>query len=63
MDFNVLNRVRSWSFNREQEQINKDFEENGLSDELLERQVDLNIRRNKYDIKDKNCVNDEGWSQ
>ena len=35
-----------------QRQLNKDFKEQGLTDEILERQVELNRRRHELDIPD-----------
>lgn len=35
-----------------QKAINKQFEKDGLTDELLEAQVKLNQERHKYDIPD-----------
>lgn len=38
---NVKNRQRK---------VNKDFKENGLSDELLEEQISINQLKHEYDI-------------
>ncbi|MBQ9024838.1 MAG: hypothetical protein IJ104_01015 [Methanobrevibacter sp.] len=35
-----------------QEALNKKFAEEGLTDEVLDKQVELNSLRNKYDIPD-----------
>ncbi len=51
------------SLAKEQEVIDKLYEAEGLSDRVLEMQVALNQKRNKYDISDKNNLNSEGWSQ
>lgn len=47
----------------EQEIINKQYSDEGLTDEVLEKQVELNIKRNKLNIPDKKNLNSEGWSQ
>lgn len=49
----MLNRVREHFINREQKKIEAKMENEGLTDELLERQVRLNRKRNKHDISDK----------
>ena len=48
-----VNRIREYFINREQEKIKEKIEKEGLTDELLERQVRLNQKRNKHDISDK----------
>ena len=48
-----VNRIREYFINREQEKIKEKIEKEGLTDELLERQVKLNQKRNKHDISDK----------
>lgn len=63
MDLNVIKKYRAWRLNHAQQKINKEFEEHGLTDELLDKQIELNIRRNKYNIPDKENVDEEGWSQ
>ena len=48
-----VNRIREHFINREQKKIKEKIEKEGLTDELLERQVRLNQKRNKHDISDK----------
>lgn len=48
-----VNRIREHFINREQKKIEAKIEKEGLTDELLERQVRLNQKRNKHDISDK----------
>ena len=48
-----VNRIGEYFINREQEKIKEKIEKEGLTDELLERQVRLNQKRNKHDISDK----------
>lgn len=48
-----LNHIREHFINREQKKIKEKIEKEGLTDELLERQVRLNQKRNKHDISDK----------
>lgn len=51
------------SLAREQEVIDDLYKAEGLSDRVLEMQVALNQKRNKYDISDKKNLNKDGWSQ
>ena len=48
-----LNHIREHFINREQKKIKEKIEKEGLTDELLERQVKLNQKRNKHNISDK----------
>lgn len=50
--------------NRKQKKVNKLMEQEGYSDEVLEKQVEINIKRNELDLIDKSeIVNDEGYVQ
>lgn len=51
------------SLAEEQKVIDKLYARDGLTDEVLDMQVALNEKRHKYDISDKNNLNEEGWSQ
>ena len=50
---------------KEQKVIEKLYYEEGniLTDEILEKQVALNIKRNKLNIPDESELNDEGYVQ
>ena len=48
---------------KEQEAINELYEKEGLTDEVLERQVALNQKRHELDIRDKNNVIYEDFVQ
>lgn len=63
-----MNFIKRWLVKREldkkQSEINEEYAKNGLTDEILNKQVELNTLRNKYNISDKsNVVNDEGFVQ
>ena len=63
-----MNFIKRWLVKREldkkQNEINEEYAKNGLTDEILKKQVELNTLRNKYNISDKsNVVNDEGFVQ
>lgn len=50
--------------NRKQKKVYKLMEQEGYSDEVLEKQVEINIKRNELDLIDKSeIVNDEGYVQ
>ncbi len=59
----ILKKFCIWNLNREQDSINKEYEENGLTDEVLKRQVEVNKSRNELDIPDFSELNDEGFAQ
>ena len=63
-----MNFIKRWLVKREldkkQSEINEEYAKNGLTDEILKKQVELNTLRNKYNISDKSkVVNDEGFVQ
>lgn len=60
---NIVKKLREWNINRKQADLNKQDYLFGMSDELLEKQVKLNIERNKHDIPDKKYLDDEGFVQ
>lgn len=49
---NPLKIIQAWNLKREQEKLNKEFEKNGLTDEVLEKQIEINEKRNKLNIPD-----------
>ena len=49
---NRINLIRK--FNKEQEKINQQIQKEGLTDEILDKQVELNKQRNKHNIPDTN---------
>ena len=44
--------VKRVQFRNRQRAINKQYEKEGLTDEVLDAQVTLNVERNKYNISD-----------
>lgn len=60
---NIIKKFKEWNINRKQKDIKKEMELYGVSDKLLEKQIALNIERNKHDIPDKHHLNDEGYVQ
>lgn len=56
------NFLKKISLSNKQRQINKMFEEEGLTDEILKKQLEVNKKRNELDIHDPSEVitNDDG---
>lgn len=46
-----------------QKQLNKMFEEEGLTDEILNEQLEINRLRNKHNIVLEDEINEEGYVQ
>lgn len=61
--FNIIKKIQKWNLNRKQNKIKEEFESEGYGDDLLEKQVALNIKRNKFDIPDESKLNDDGYVQ
>lgn len=61
---NPIKWYHAWNLNRKQADLNKKCELYGPTEEVLDEQLQLNIKRNKLDIPDKSkIVNDEGYVQ
>lgn len=53
-----------WKLNRMQDKVNKEYDEKGFTDEILEKQIKINKKRHKLNISDPNQPhNDEGFVQ
>lgn len=61
--FNPIKKIIGWNLNRKQADIKKDMERFGYSDDILERQVEINQKRNKYDITDESELVYEDYVQ
>lgn len=60
---NPIKIIRAWNLNRKQADLNKKYELYGLTDEILDKQVEINKRRHELDIRDKNNVIYEDFVQ
>jgi len=62
-----MNFIKKWftkrSLDKEQKEINELYNKDGLTDEVLERQIALNIERNELNLPDTSELNDEGFAQ
>ncbi len=50
--FNIKKFLKKISLNNKQKYVNKLYQEEGLTDEVLEKQVEINSERHKFDIPD-----------
>ena len=60
---NPIRIIQAWNLNRKQADLNEKYELYGLTDELLEKQVAINRKRNKHNISDKNNIVYEDFVQ
>lgn len=60
---NPIKIIQAWNINRKQADLNKKYELYGLTDEILDKQVELNKKRHELDIRDKNNVIYEDFVQ
>lgn len=49
--------------NRRQKKLDELFEEEGFTDDVLEKQVEINIKRHELDIPDKSKLVNENFVQ
>lgn len=60
----ISKKYNAWRLNRIQKSIDKKFASEGLTDEILEKQIKINKKRNELNIPDPNeLINDEGFVQ
>ena len=60
---NQIKIIIGWNLNRKQADINEKYELYGLTDELLDKQVEINKRRHELDISDKDKLVYEDFVQ
>ena len=59
--FNVEKFLKKINLRNKQRIVNKKYREEGLTDEVLEMQIEINTERYLYDIPDD--LNEEGFCQ
>ena len=59
----LLDFYYRWKLSKEQEEVNREYEENGLTDEVFEKQLAINKERHERNISDETQLNEDGWSQ
>lgn len=52
----LIRRYHKWRINKEQKKVNQLLEEEGFTDEVLERQVAINKKRAKHNIVDESKI-------
>ena len=52
----ILKRYHKWRINREQKKVNDLLEQDGFTDEVLEKQVAINRKRAKHNIVDESKI-------
>ena len=60
---NPIKIIIGWNLNRKQAKIKDKVEKYGLTDELLDKQVEINKRRHELDISDKDKLVYEDFVQ
>jgi len=59
----ILNKYHAWKMNRMQKNVDKEVEVKGFDDDILDKQLIINKKRNKLDIADPETLDDDGWAQ
>lgn len=59
----LLDFYYRWRLHNKQEEVNREFEENGLTDEVFNKQLAINKERHERNISDETQLNEDGWSQ
>ena len=54
--WNPIKIIKKWKLDRKQAKINKEYETEGYSDEILEKQIEINEKRYKENLKEKDYV-------
>ena len=52
----MLKKIRKIILDIKQNKINKEYSKNGYSEDLFEKQIKLNEKRNKFNLKEKDYV-------
>ena len=59
----ISKKYNAWKLNRMQATIDKEIQSKDFDNEILEKQIRINKRRNKLDIPDPKELNDNGFAQ
>lgn len=59
----VMSKYHAWKLNRMQKTVDKRIDSEGFNDEILDKQLEINKKRNKLNIPDPKTLNDDGWAQ
>ena len=58
-----MSKYHAWKLNRMQKTVDKRIDSEGFNDEILDKQLEINKKRNKLNISDPKTLNDDGWAQ
>lgn len=59
----IMSKYHAWKLNRMQKTVDKRIDSEGFNDEILDKQLEINKKRNKLNIPDPKTLNDDGWVQ
>lgn len=59
----IMSKYYAWKLNRMQKTVDKRIDSEGFNDEILDKQLEINKKRNKLNIPDPKTLNDDGWAQ
>lgn len=59
----IMSKYHAWKLNRMQKTVDKRIDSEGFNDEILNKQLEINKKRNKLNIPDPKTLNDDGWAQ
>lgn len=59
----IMSKYHAWKLNRMQKTVDKKIDSEGFNDEILDKQLEINKKRNKLNIPDPKTLNDDGWAQ
>lgn len=59
----IMTKYHAWKLNRMQKTVDKRIDSEGFNDEILDKQLEINKKRNKLNIPDPKTLNDDGWAQ
>lgn len=54
--FNPIKKIQKWNIDRQQKKLNEEYELNGYSDDIFEKQVKLNEKKYKLNIPDEDYI-------
>lgn len=59
----IMSKYHAWKLNKMQKTVDKRIDSEGFNDEILDKQLEINKKRNKLNIPDPKTLNDDGWAQ
>ena len=59
----IMSKYHAWKLNRMQKTVDKRIDSEGFNDEILDKQLEINKKRNKLNIPETKTLNDDGWEQ